>query len=246
MVRLGTEEKIRYDRQLRMPEIGPAGQRKLKAAKVFLAGLGGLGSTTACLLTAAGIGCLRIVDGDTVSLENLNRQILYGTGDVGKPKPDTAADRLRQLNPHCRLEPLQANITAQNAFELVSDCRIVVDATDNLATRLALNRVSVARKIPFVFGGIQGLHGMATTFVPPQTPCLACLFPGTGQNEPVKTPVVSPLPALVASIQALETIKWIVGAGKLLTNRLLRIDGVNCCFKITTLEKNPSCPVCSP
>jgi adenylyltransferase/sulfurtransferase len=243
MIDLGPEEKRRYSRQLSVPQIGDSGQRKLKAARIFLAGLGGLGSITAYQLTAAGVGSLRMVDRDTVALDNLNRQILYGTPDVGTIKTDIAADKLSKFNPNVNLEPVHTSITAHNVLDLVSGCDIIVDATDNLAARLTLNRVALTCSIPLIFGGIEGLDGMVTTVLPGQTACLACIFKAEMDSLKEK-PVVGPLPGLVASIQALEAIKWIVGAGGLLANRLLRIKGGDWTIKTTRLEKNPACPVC--
>ena len=244
MIDLGPEESVRYSRQMSVPQIGENGQRKLKAASIFLAGLGGLGSITAYQLTAAGVGCLKMVDRDTVALDNLNRQLLYTTRDVGQAKIDIAADKLSQLNPNVDLKTVRASITAENVLDLVSGCDIIVDATDNLAARLALNRAALTRHIPLVFGGIDGMDGMVTTVLPGQTACLACLFKAE-MDSAKERPVVGPLPGLVASIQALETIKWIVGAGALLANRLLRVKGSDWTIKIMRLEKNPACPVCS-
>lgn len=240
---LSTEELTRYRRQLGIAEIGPEGQERLKAATVFVAGLGGLGSISTLYLTAAGIGGLRIVDRDRVALDNLNRQILYGTADLQRPKPEAARERLSALNPLCRIEAIQREITEESAADLVADSMLIVDATDNRQTRRILNRVSLARRIPFVLGGIEGFDGMVTTFVPGRTACFDCLFPGSPPAGPAPA-VVGPLAGMVACIQVLEVLKYVLGFGTMLTGRLLTIRGADLGFRQTRTDRNPACATC--
>ena len=240
---ISSEEAIRYSRQLILPEIAPQGQIKLKQARVLIAGVGGLGSVSAYYLAAAGIGSIRIADSDCVEAGNLNRQILHGTGDIGKPKTMSALEKLRNLNPYCDVEPIQEFISDENILDMVKDCTIILDGTDNLKTRKILNRASILKDIPFVYGGVEGFTGMATTFVPGRTPCLECFFSrDTGQKEPIG--IIGPVPGVIASIQSMEAIKLILGIGKLLTNKLLIFNGMGMSFRKIEMEKNPDCPVC--
>lgn len=243
MENLSPEEATRYERQLIMPEIGPEGQRRLKAACVLVSGLGGLGSISASYLVAAGIGRVRLVDLDSVQRSNLNRQLLHWSDDIGKTKVDSALHKLHRLNPGCRLDGRHEEINRRNAGDLMVDCTVVVDGTDNLKTRKVLNKASIEKGIPFVFGGVEGFNGMVTTFVPGQTPCLDCLFPQQGFQK--KRPgIIGPLPGLVASIQAAETIKLVLGMKGLLKGRLLHIRGGDMTFKEINIDKNPDCPTC--
>jgi molybdopterin/thiamine biosynthesis adenylyltransferase len=237
------EELARYQRQIMIPEIGEAGQRKLREASVFLAGMGGLGSITAYYLVAAGIGRLRMADNDRVSVGNLNRQLLHTTADIGKTKAISAADKLTRLNPHCRVESFHASIDDGSIDRLLEGCDMVVDATDNLKTRRVLNRASLRRGLPFLFGGVRGFNGMVTTFIPGQTGCLECLFPERPIIETAPG-VLGPAPGLIACIQTMEAVKLLVGFGQLLKGRLLYFRGFDISFKEVILEKNPDCPVC--
>jgi molybdopterin/thiamine biosynthesis adenylyltransferase len=240
---ISQEELTRYQRQIMIPEIGEAGQRKLREACVFLAGMGGLGSITAYYLVAAGIGRLRLADNDRVSLVNLNRQLLHTTGDIGKTKATSAADKLTRLNPHCRVESFHASIDDGSIDRLLEGCDMIVDGTDNLKTRRVLNRASLRKGLPYLFGGVHGFNGMVTTFVPGQTGCLECLFPERTVIE-TQPGVLGPAPGLIGSIQTMEALKLIVGFGQLLKGRLLYFRGFDISFKEVSLEKNPDCPVC--
>lgn len=234
---------MRYRRQVILPEVGSEGQAKLQAACVFVGGLGGLGSVSASYLTAAGVGRLRIVDKDKVEITNLNRQILHWSDDIGRRKRDSALDKLSRLNPEIRIEAFDEEIREDNVLRLVGDASIVVDGSDNLVTRKILNRASLERRVPYIFGGVKGFSGMVTTFVPGETPCLECVFPGPPAVEDVPG-IVGPLPGMIASIQALEAIKILLGLRGLLMGRLLSIRGSDMFFKDVTISRNPHCAVC--
>ncbi len=235
-------DRERYDRQIQIPEIGESGQAKLKAAVVFIAGAGGLGSPIALYLAAAGVGTLRIVDNDTVTLSNLNRQILHGDTDIGKSKADSAADALRRLNATVTLQCLPQTITAANAADLVQGCDLVVDALDNLETRFLLNKVALALEIPLCHGAVNGFEGRSMTVIPGETACLGCLLHGA--PEPGRFPIIGTTSAVIGAIQATEAIKAITGSGRLLAGRLLRYDGLSMAFSEFAINKNPQCEYC--
>jgi len=239
---LTTYERERYDRQIQIPEIGESGQAKLKAAEVFIAGAGGLGSPIALYLAAAGVGSLRIVDNDTVTLSNLNRQILHGDADIGKSKVDSATVSLRRINSTVTLQCLPQTITSVNAADLVRGCDLLVDAMDNLETRFLLNRVALALEIPLCHGAVNGFEGRAMTVVPGETACLGCLLHGA--PAPGRFPVIGTTPAVIGAIQATEAIKAITGTGRLLAGRLLRYDGLSMEFSEFKINKNPQCEYC--
>jgi molybdopterin/thiamine biosynthesis adenylyltransferase len=243
MKRLSNNELIRYARQVIMPAIGEDGQEKIKRAKIFIAGIGGLGSISSYYLAAAGIGCLKIVDRDNVDISNLNRQIIHSTQDIGSPKTSSAETKLRALNPHVRIEAIQQEISAENIMDIVSDCSIIVDATDNMETRKALNIASVKMKIPFIYGGVDGFNGMVTTFIPGETPCIHCIFPYEIKKRGT-IGVIGPAPGVVASLQTMEALKIILGMKGLLKGRLLYFSGVEMSFREIKIEKNPDCTVC--
>ncbi len=239
------EELLRYSRQIMIPEIGEEGQRKLKAAKVFVAGVGGLGSISSYYLAAAGIGYLKIVDRDKVDYSNLNRQIIHWTDDIGKYKTESGRRKLQSLNPHCTIEAIQTEITENNCQELIGDCSLIVDAMDNMKGRRVLNSASVKKGIPYLYGGVHQLDGMSTTFIPGQTPCLECVFPGGHEESPQAPPgILGPAPGIVSCIQSIETIKIILGIKGLLTGRLLFFSGFDMTFREYKITSNPRCPVC--
>lgn len=240
---ISPEESIRYDRQIILPEIGLAGQNRLKQATVFIAGMGGLGSVSAYYLAAAGIGSLRIADGDAVESGNLNRQWLHRTGDIGKPKTRSAVEKLREVNPHCRITPIQTIVTNDNVSEMTAGASVILDGTDNLNTRKLLNRAAIRQNIPFIYGGVDGFSGMVGTFIPGKTPCLECLFSSDiVRNEPIG--IIGPTPGVIAAIQSMETIKLLLGIGNLLIHQLLLFNGKEMTFRKVAMENNPDCPVC--
>jgi molybdopterin-synthase adenylyltransferase len=239
------EERLRYNRQMIIPEIGEEGQRKLKAAKILVAGIGGLGSISSYYLAAAGIGHLRIVDRDKVEYSNLNRQIIHWTSDIGEWKSDSGLRKLEGLNPNTRIEAMQAEITGENILDIVGDCSVIVDAMDNMKARRFLNAASIQKGIPYIYGGVHQLDGMATTFIPGKTPCLECVFP-EHQGESASTPpgILGPVPGVISCIQSMEAIKMIVGLEGLLAGRLLCFCGYDMTFREFKINREPGCPVC--
>jgi len=240
---LSAEELARYDRQIMIPEIGRAGQEKLKKARVLIAGAGGLGSPVAIYLAVAGVGTIRLADHDRVDLSNLNRQVLHWDEDVGKKKVDSASAKLRAMNPHVNVETVDETITAETVEDIASGCDGIVDAMDNLPTRYVLNKAAVKLNIPFFHGAVRGLEGRAMTVIPGASACLRCLYRGPVSQE--KFPVLGVAPALIGCIQAAEVIKYIVKAGELLVNRLLVYDGLNVRFTEFRVKRNPECEHCA-
>jgi len=239
---LTSAEQERYDRQIMIGEIGPEGQEKLKTSRVVLAGAGGLGSPIAIYLVAAGIGMIRMIDHDQVALSNLNRQILHWEEDIGRKKVDSARPKLKKLNSTVNIETVSETITENNVSQLVQGCDVIVDAMDNLPTRYVLNRCAVERKMPFFHGAVHGFEGRAMTILPGETACLRCMYRGPIPQE--KFPVIGVAPAVIGCIQATEVVKYFVGVGSLLTNRLLLYDGLKMVFKEFSVEKNPDCDHC--
>jgi len=239
---LSKEELERYQRQMMLEGFGEAGQEKLKQSTVFIAGAGGLGSAIAIYLAAAGVGSLRIVDNDVVELSNLNRQILHWYEDIGKPKTKAAKTKLECLNPNVKVEIITETITEANVIDFIGNAELILDALDNFPTRYILNKAAVIKNIPFFHGAINGFNGMVTTIIPKKTACLRCLFPSAPPSPTV--PVIGVTPAIIGSIQATEAIKYVVGIGQLLTNRLLIFDGLSCKFNEVSLKRNQACPDC--
>ncbi len=240
---LTKKELERYDRQIMIPSFGLEGQAKLKKAKVFIAGAGGLGSPVAIYLAAAGIGTLRIADHDTVELSNLNRQVLHWDKDIGGEKVASAAAKLKKLNPGIRIETIGDTITEANAARLVGDADLIVDALDNLPTRYLLNRTAIKKNIPFFHGAVYGFEGRAMTIIPGQTACLTCLYHGATVPK-TRFPVIGVAPAVIGCIQATEVIKYLTGLGELLTGRLLNYDGLTMKFTEFSIKRDPDCADC--
>ena len=239
---LTEDERVRYDRQIMIRGIGEEGQEKLKRAKVIVAGSGGLGSPVSIYLTAAGVGTIRIVDHDKVELSNLNRQILHWNKDLGREKVASAAEKLSQLNKNVKIEPVTETINEANISSLVAGFDAIVDAVDNMPTRYLLNKAAIENNIPFIHGAIHSLEGRAMTIIPGKSACLRCVYRGLPPQE--KSPVIGVTPAIIGCIQATETIKYITGIGRLLTNRLLMYDGLNMKFTEFTAKRDPHCEHC--
>jgi adenylyltransferase/sulfurtransferase len=237
------EELQRYDRQIMIYGFGEAGQEKLKKAKVFLAGAGGLGSPIAIYLAAAGIGTLRIADHDVVELSNLNRQVLHWEENIGKRKVDSAAEKLGKFNTGIKIETISETITEANVSKLVGDSDLIVDAMDNLPTRYLLNKTAVEKGIPFFHGAVYGFEGRAMTVLPGKSACLNCLYHGASVPKE-KFPVIGVTPAVIGCIQATEVIKYLVGLGELLTDRLLNYDALRMKFTEFKINRDPDCVVC--
>ena len=237
---LSLRELERYKRQILL--FGESGQDQLKKSKIFIAGAGGLGSPVSIYLAVAGVGTLVIVDNDVVELTNLNRQILHGDEDIGKKKTESARETLERLNPDIRIEAMDVTIDEHNVSSLVGDSQGLVDALDNFPTRYLLNRTAVQKGIPLFHGAIRGMYGQATTIVPGTTPCLECIFPYPPPKEVF--PVVGLTPGLIGMVQATEVVKYLLGTGDLLTNRLFLWDGMQCRAEEIAVERNPQCMVC--
>jgi sulfur-carrier protein adenylyltransferase/sulfurtransferase len=245
---LSHEEVARYSRHLIMPEVGMEGQRRLKAARVLLIGTGGLGAPLGMYLAAAGVGTLGLVDFDLVDASNLQRQIIHGTKDVGRPKIESARDRLADINPHVRLETHEARLTRENALELIREFDVVVDGTDNFPTRYLVNDACVLAGKPNVYGSIFRFEGQASVFWAERGACYRCLYPEPPPPGLVPScaegGVLGVLPGIVGAIQANETIKLLIGGGEPLINRLLLFDAWKLRFRELKLRKDPDCPVC--
>ena len=237
---LSKRELERYGRQIIVPDWGEPGQRKLKESKILVVGAGGLGSSVLTYVAIAGVGNIRIIDADSVELGNLNRQMLHTDKDIGKPKIESARERLESLNPDITIEAIEREITEDNVFELVQDYPIV-DALDNLPTRYLLNKAAISQGLPLFHGAVYGFEGRATTIIPGKTPCLRCLYQGVLPGE---VPVVGVTPGIIGCVQATEVIKYILGIGELLTNKLLVYDGLKLSFSEVRLKRNPNCEEC--
>jgi adenylyltransferase/sulfurtransferase len=247
---LSKEEILRYSRHLIMPEVGMEGQLKLARAKVLMIGAGGLGAPLGLYLAAAGVGRLGIVDFDVVDVTNLQRQVTYSTSDVGRPKLEAAKDRLAGLNPKIQIDTYTTRLTSQNALDLFRDYDIIADGTDNFPTRYLVNDACVLLGKPNVYGSIFRFEGQATVFNYPGGPCYRCLYPEPPPPGLVPScaegGVLGVLPGIVGSIQAMETIKLILGTGEPLAGRLLLFDALAMNFRELRLRKNPACPICGP
>ncbi|HTD71645.1 MAG TPA: molybdopterin-synthase adenylyltransferase MoeB [Gemmatimonadales bacterium] len=248
MPKLSHEEILRYSRHLILPDVGVEGQQKLKAARVLLIGAGGLGSPAALYLAAAGVGTLGLVDFDVVDKTNLQRQILHGTSTVGVSKLASATARIKDLNPNVRVEPFETRLTSENALDIIREFDIVADGTDNFPTRYLVNDACVLLDKPNVYGSIFRFEGQASVFHATRGPCYRCLY--SEPPPPGLVPscaeggVLGVLPGIIGSIQAMETIKLILGVGQPLIGRLVLFDALKLQFRELKLEKDPDCPVC--
>ncbi len=245
---LTNEEIARYSRHLIMSEVGVEGQRRLKAARVLMIGTGGLGAPTGMYLAAAGVGTLGVVDFDVVDASNLQRQIVHGTKDVGRPKIESARDRLNDINPNVKIEAYETRLTSENALELFREYDMIVDGTDNFPTRYLVNDACVLTGKPNVYGSIFRFEGQASVFWAARGACYRCLYPEPPPPGLVPScaegGVLGVLPGIVGAIQANEAIKLILGGGEPLINRLLLFDAWKMRFRELKLRKDPECPVC--
>jgi sulfur-carrier protein adenylyltransferase/sulfurtransferase len=247
-VELSNEEIARYSRHLIMPEVALDGQKKLKAAKVLTVGTGGLGSPLALYLAAAGVGTIGIVDFDVVDESNLQRQIIHGTSDVGRPKVDSAYDKLKDINPNVDVRVHEEALTSENALEIFEDYDVIVDGTDNFPTRYLVNDACVLLNKPNVYGSIFRFEGQASVFYAEEGPCYRCLYPEPPPPGLVPScaegGVLGILPGAIGTIQATETVKLLLGIGEPLIGRLLLYDALGMSFREMKLRKDPNCPVC--
>ena len=247
-IELTHEEIRRYSRHLIMPEVGIAGQRKLKAGSVLLIGTGGLGSPLGMYLAAAGVGRIGLVDYDVVDTSNLQRQIIHGTKDVGRSKLESASARMLDINPHVQIDTYNVPLTSANALDILAPYDVVVDGTDNFPTRYLTNDACVLLGKPNVYGSIFRFEGQASVFDARVGPCYRCLFPEPPPPGLVPScaegGVLGVLPGTIGAIQATETIKILLGIGETLTGRLLLYDALNMSFDLVRLRKNPKCPIC--
>jgi sulfur-carrier protein adenylyltransferase/sulfurtransferase len=247
---LTNQEILRYSRHLIMPEVGMDGQLKLKGAKVLLIGSGGLGAPLGLYLTAAGVGKIGLVDFDIVDFTNLQRQVTFGSSDVGKPKTEAAKARLTNLNPDVQITTYDTKLTSENALEIFNDYDVVVDGTDNFPTRYLVNDACILLGKPNVYGSIFRFEGQVTLFGMPDGPCYRCLYPEPPPPGLVPScaegGVLGVLPGIVGSLQAMETIKLLIERGESLVGRLLLFDALALKFRELKLHKNPNCPMCGP
>jgi sulfur-carrier protein adenylyltransferase/sulfurtransferase len=245
---LSKEEILRYSRHLIMPEVGMDGQLKLKQAKVLCIGTGGLGAPLGLYLAAAGVGRLGLIDFDVVDFTNLQRQVLFANGDVGRPKSEAAASRLRELNPDIQVDRIETRLTSENALEILKDYDLIVDGTDNFPTRYLVNDACVLLGKQYVYGSIFRFEGQITIFADRTGPCYRCLYPEPPPPGLVPScaegGVLGVLPGIVGTIQAMEALKLIIGKGQPLVGRLLLFDALGMKFRELKLRKNPECPVC--
>ena len=245
----------RYARQIKLPQIGASGQEKLARSRVLIAGVGGLGSLTSLYLAAAGVGHLIIADHDHVEVSNLNRQLVHSEATLGTPKVASAAQRLGQLNSTVQITPVQVKIDHGSIDGLLEGVDLIVDGCDNYPTRQVLNRAALRHNLPWVFGGVMGFDGMISSFVPGSSVCFECIIqdPDTLKPETIKsgTPppnngILGATAGMIASIQAMEAVKLLLAIGTPLTNRLMRISGLEMRITMATLAPNPECRASSP
>src|SRR5579863_7056917 len=245
---LDNDQIRRYSRHLILPEVGLAGQKKICSTSVLCIGAGGLGSPIAMYLAAAGIGKIGIVDFDIVDFSNLQRQIIHGTEDVGRPKAESARDSIKSINPTCEVVIHNARLSSENALEIIAQYDIVVDGTDNFPTRYLTNDACVLLKKPNVYGSIFRFDGQASVFAPPAGPCYRCLYPEP--PPPGEVPscaeggVLGVLPGIVGCIQTTEILKLALGKGNLLVGRLLLFNALDMKFRELKLRRDPQCPIC--
>lgn len=246
---MNDEQLLRYSRHILLPEIGIEGQQRLLDAHVLMIGAGGLGSAAALYLASAGVGTLTICDGDIVDLTNLQRQIVHREAAVGRPKVESARETLLAINPHINIHAIQERVDGARLSQLLAAVDIVLDGSDNFATRHAVNRACVAAGKPLVSGAGIRFDGQLAVFDlrNTQSPCYACLFPEVGETEEMRCAVMgvfAPLVGIIGAMQAAETLKILSGAGKSLNGRLLLLDALTMDLRIVKLQRDPGCAVC--
>ena len=239
---ISSSELIRYQRQLIIKDWDDKTQERLKESTVFVAGTGGLGSPLLYYLAVAGVGILKICDFDIVSLSNLNRQILHSNKDLGQYKVDSAYETLTNANPEINVIKVQEKLTYENASKIIGDVTIIIDCLDNFETRYILNKFSVQNEIAMIHAGVSEFMGQITVLNPPDTPCLACIFPPEIKKE--RIPIVGATAGVIGSLQAVEAIKFLTGIGSTLENKLLFWDGIDMSFRIVKLNRNQECAIC--
>ena len=241
---LTDDDLRRYARHIILREVGEEGQRRIKSASVLIVGVGGIGSPAALYLAAAGVGRIGIVDADRVDESNLQRQVLYSTPQVGKPKVEAARERLHNLNPKIQIDAYNTRFTAENADQLAADYDILVDGSDNFATRYAINAAAVRQSKPYVYGAIHEYDGQVSVFYTPEGPCYNCVFPKAPEEVKGVRGVLGALPGVVGTLEAAEALKLILGVGEPLIGKLLLYNLFVTSFDIIKLRKNPECEVC--
>ena len=248
LLMLTAEQEERYARHLMLESVGADGQEKLLAGRVLVIGAGGLGSPALFYLAAAGVGTIGIADGDRVELSNLQRQILHNTPMIGKAKVDSARRALEQLNPDVRIVTYPWRVTAENIQGIMAAYDFIIDATDNFAAKFLINDAAVLTGKPFSHGGILRFNGQTTTIVPGRSVCYRCIFPEAPEENVAlscsKAGVIGVLPGIIGTVQATEAIKFLLGTGQLLTDRLLTYDSLSLKFREIPLHRNPACPIC--
>jgi molybdopterin/thiamine biosynthesis adenylyltransferase/rhodanese-related sulfurtransferase len=242
------EEILRYSRHLVMPEVGVEGQKKLKAARALMIGAGGLGSPVGLYLAAAGVGTIGIVDFDVVDATNLQRQVLHSTKDVGRSKIESARESINDINPHVQVKTYETRLASENALDILREYDVIVDGSDNFPTRYLVNDACVLLDKPNVYGSIFRFDGQVSVFDVKRGPCYRCLYPSPPPPGLVpncaESGVLGVLPGIIGSLQALETIKLILGEGETLIGRLVLFDALKMTFREMKLRKNPDCPIC--
>lgn len=244
-----TEEQItRYSRHILLKEVGGKGQKKLLEGRVLIIGAGGLGSPIALYLAAAGIGTIGIADADEVDLSNLQRQVIHTTPDVGKPKVISAKEKMQAINPDLKVNTYETWVTAENIGSMIEEYDFVIDGTDNFAAKFLINDACVLAGKPYSHGGILQFDGQTMTVVPGQSPCYRCIFPEPPPKDAIPTcsqaGVIGVLPGVLGTLQATEAIKYLLGAGDLLTGRLLTYSALRMRFREIPVKKSAKCPIC--
>lgn len=245
---LRPDQVERYSRHILLQNVGGKGQEKLLAGKVLIIGAGGLGAPIALYLAAAGVGTLGLADADTVDVTNLQRQVIHFTPDIGKPKVESAAEKIRAINPDVTVRTYQEWISAANIAGIIADYDFVIDGTDNFATKFLINDACVLGRKPYSHGGILRFDGQALTVTPGESACYRCIFPAPPPKDAIPTcseaGVIGVLPGVIGTIQATEAIKFLLGIGELLTGRLLTYNALSLKFREIKINRNAKCPVC--